>query len=46
MKYGKRLVPVMVVLMLAMGITASAAECPACEASHVQAQCRMECEHL
>lgn len=46
MKLKKRILSVVAIMMLATGITAYAAECPACEASNVHAECRTEGQHL
>lgn len=46
MKFRKRILPIMVIMMLTTGLTAYAAECPACEASNVHAECTTTGEHL
>lgn len=40
MNYRKKVLSVLIVMILSIGITAKAATCPACDASHVHAECR------
>ncbi len=46
MKFKKRILPVVAIMMLATGITAHAAKCPSCERFGVHVECITQGEHL